>query len=508
MNGKGRVFANVMPPAKTAMYQSSPLFRQLPERSSLSLRDQICEMVSSAISSRAISPHVALPSCRQMAGRLGVSRNTVFSAYSRLTDLGLIVARDRAGYFVSPEFFARTHYPRDGYDAPAHITAPVRFPPSSLIPVDNPLDWRNYRYPFIYNQIDPDLFPVDHWRECARMALGRRHIPHWIGDSVESDNPELVEQLCHRLLMSRGLVTTPGEVLITLGAQNALSILSVLLARRKQPVAVEDPGYFGAFNAFRMTGNELVAVPVDSEGLIPAAIPKGVQAVFVTPSHQFPTMVTMPIARRRELLETAARQGFLVIEDDYETEMNFLARSSPPLRSLDRHQQVIYIGSFSKTISPGIRIGFMVAHRDIIHEARIVRGTMFRHPPTLIQEVVALFIRLGYFDAHLRNLERRYQRRWQTMRTAISRHLNMLAHFDNRGGTSFWLTGPEDFDTTVLRSRLKQRSVLIDSGQIFYLNQDHKNGLRLGFAYVPVEKLEDGIRLIAEEVKNLMGQGS
>ena len=181
----------------------------------------------------------------------------------------------------------------------------------------------------------------------------------------------------------------------------------------------------------------MVGVPVDREGIIPSAIPKGVRLVFTTPSHQFPTMVTMPPKRRVELLEAAETNDFLVIEDDYEAEMNFQARMSPPLRSLDQNQRVIYIGSLSKTVSPGLRIGFMVAHRDIIREARIVRGTMFRHPPTLIQEVVALFIRLGYFDAHLRKLERRYRRRWQAMRDAISTHLTMLEQYDNRGGTSF-----------------------------------------------------------------------
>ena len=177
---------------------------------------------------------------------------------------------------------------------------------------------------------------------------------------------------------------------------------------------------------------------------------------------------------------------------------------SPPLRSLDQNQRVIYIGSLSKTVSPGLRIGFMVAHRDIIREARIVRGTMFRHPPTLIQEVVALFIRLGYFDAHLRKLERRYRRRWQAMRDAISTHLTLLEQYDNRGGTSFWLTGPEHFDANLLRTRLRDRGVLIDRGQAFYLDQDKKNGLRLGFAFVPVETLEDGIRIIADEVWQLI----
>ena len=481
-----------------------PLFRKLPEDSNLSRRDQICELVSAAISARAVSPSVPLPSCRQMADQLGVSRNTVFAAYSRLIDLGLIVARDRSGYYVNREVFALPEGPETDQADLEEVPSPVAFPPSSLIPLDNPLDWRSYPYPFIYNQIDPDLFPVDDWRECARLALGRKNVSLWTGDSVESDSPYLVEQLRQRLLGSRGIVAKADEILITLGAQNALSVLGTLFAQFDQPVAVEDPGFFGAFNAFEMAGNRMIGVPIDREGLIPSAIPDGVKLVFTTPSHQFPTMVTMSAARRRELLEAAEQKDFLIIEDDYEAEMNFQARRSPSLRSMDRNQRVIYIGSLSKTVSPGIRIGFIVAHRDIIREARIVRGTMFRHPPTLIQEVVALFIRLGYFDAHLRTLERRYKRRWQAMRDAISTHLGMLEQYDNKGGTSFWLTGPEDFDATLLRTRLRERGVLIDRGETFYLDRNRKNGLRLGFAFVPVERLEDGIKIIAEEVKALL----
>lgn len=481
-----------------------PLFRKLPESSNLSRRDQICELVSAAISARAVSPQVPLPSCRQMADQLGVSRNTVFAAYSRLIDLGLIVARDRSGYYVNRDILALPEKPETDPTGGGKVPSPAKLPPSSLIPLDNPLDWKSYPYPFIYNQIDPDLFPVDDWRECARLALGRKNVKLWTGDSVESDSPYLIEQLRQRLLGARGILARSDEILVTMGAQNALSILGTLFANFDAPIAVEDPGFFGAFNAFRMAGNKLVGVPIDREGLIPSAIPAGVKLVFTTPSHQFPTMVTMSTARRRELLNAAEDKDFLIIEDDYEAEMNFQARSSPSLRSMDRNQRVIYIGSFSKTLSPGIRIGFMVAHRDIIREARLVRGTMYRHPPSLIQEVVAMFIRLGYFDAHLRNLERRYKRRWQAMRQAISTHLDMLNQFDNRGGTSFWLTGPEGFDATLLRARLRERGVLIDRGQTFNLDQSRKNGLRLGFAFVPVEKMEDGVQLIAQEVKKLM----
>lgn len=485
----------------------TPHLFKLPEASGLSLRDRICEVVSAAITSRALPHDRPLPSCRELAGQLDVSRNTVFAAYHRLIELGFLIARDRSGYFVNPDL-RMSLSPEDGEDEPARRghapPAPIEFEPSTLIPIENPLDWVRYPYPFIYNQFDPDLFPVDAWRECSRQALSRRQMPVWVGDSVESDSPRLVQQLRQRVLSYRGIYADDEEILVTLGAQNALCIVSMVLASRKRPIAIEDPGFHGARNAFHIAGHELVGVPVDHEGLIPSAIPAGSQLVFTTPSHQFPTMVTMPLSRRRALLEAAVENDFLVLEDDYEAEINYFTRPSPSLRSLDASGRVVYVGSLSKTISPGIRLGFIVAHRNVIREARTIRGVMLRHPPTIVQETAARFIRLGYYDAHLRNVERRYRKRWHTMRDAIRRHLGMLDMTDTLGGSCFWLTGPAGFDATELAARLKSRGVLVDKGQTFYLNNDNRRSFRVGFAYVPVGKLEEGVRIIADEVTKLL----
>lgn len=480
---------------------------KLPEGSELSLRDQICEAVSSAITSRSLACDQPLPSCRVLAAQLDVSRNTVFAAYNRLIDLGLVTSRDRSGYYISADALSLLASPGSSAVTGRHTVeapSPISFPASGLTRIDNPTDWTRYPYPFLYNQIDPDLFPVDAWRECSRQILGRKEMPFWTGDSIESDSRHLVEQLCQRLLTYRGIHARADEILITLGAQNALFLISLLFARRKEPVAFENPSFQGARNAFVLGGHRLVGVPVDEQGIITSAIPPGCQLVFTTPGHQFPTMVTMSQERREALLDAANANDFMVIEDDYEAEMNFLSKPSPSLRSLDRHQRVIYIGSLSKILSPGIRLGFIVAHPDIIRELRAIRGAVLRHPPTIVQETAALFFRLGYFDAHLRNIQRRFHKRWHAMRDAIARHLHMLEVTENEGGTSFWITGPPDFDATELRDRLRPRGVLIDRGQIFYLENDVRRNFRVGFAFVPLGKLEDGVKIIAEEVEGLI----
>ncbi|MEO0750545.1 MAG: PLP-dependent aminotransferase family protein [Pseudomonadota bacterium] len=478
---------------------------KLPANSPLNLRDQICEVVSAAITSESLAHDRPLPSCRELAKQLNVSRNTVFSAYNRLIDMEFLVSRDRSGYFVAPQMAALQTAQSATVDTNRQTApCPVSFRRNNLMPVVNPLDWNVYPYPFIYNQIDPDLFPVDGWRECTRQALGRKKMPVWASDSVESDSPQLIQQLRQRLLNTRGIYADDDEILITLGSQNALYILGMIFARSGKPIALEDPGFFGARNAFRLAGSELVGVQIDDNGIVPSAIPPDCQLVFTTPSHQFPTMVTMSQGRREELLEAAVAKDFIIIEDDYEAEMNYVAKSSPSMRSMDETGRVIYVGSMSKTISPGIRLGFIVAHRDIIREARIARGVMMRHPPTIVQEIVALFFQLGHYDSHLRNIERRYDKRWHAMNDGITKHLSMLQRTDSEGGTSFWLTGPDGFDASDLALRLREKGVLVDRGQDYYLGMNDKRSFRLGFAYVPVSKMDAGLQIIAAEVQALL----
>ena len=255
-----------MPPITRRLFK-------LPARSSLSLRDQICEAVSSAITSQALPFDQPLPSCRELAAQLTVSRNTVFAAYNRLIDLGLLTSRDRSGYYVSSNAEAlkvQTRNSADSAGANDGTPTPMTFASSNLTPIDNPTDWSDYPYPFLYNQIDPNLFPVDGWRECSRQALGRKEIAFWTGDSVESDSPQLIQQLRQRLLGYRGIHARDDEILITLGAQNALFIVSLLFPRDGRRIAVEDPGFQGARNAFLLAGHELVGVPVDREGNTPS----------------------------------------------------------------------------------------------------------------------------------------------------------------------------------------------------------------------------------------------
>jgi len=212
----------------------------------------------------------------------------------------------------------------------------------------------------------------------------------------------------------------------------------------------------------------------------------------------------MSEARRKELIAAAVEKDLIIIEDDYDVAMNAIAEPPLSLRSLDTSGRVIYVGSLSKIVSKGLRMGFIVAHRDIIRQARIARGVMMRHPPMIVQEILAIFFRLGHYDAHVQKIGGRFNERWHAMNDAIDTHLGMLKRSRTEGSTSFWLTGPEGFDSSLLAERLREKGVLIDKGQRYYLGNSDSRSFRLGFAYVPVSKFQSGVKLIADEVQAML----
>jgi len=481
-------------------------FLTLPKTSTLCLRDQVCELISSAIAQDLFPKAEPLPSCRALSGHLGVSRNTVHDAYCRLIDIGLVVSRDRSGYFVDDAVAELGRSSIASKDKKTSIPSPLEhvmaglLRPSDMAKVDHPNDWSNYPYPFVYNQIDPTWFPIKEWRESMRAAMASSGLVEWSRDAGGADSSNLIKQLQQRLLGYRGINAAPEEILVTSGAQNAISLLATLNAYVGRRVAIEDPCYPEARNAFEVAGNQLACVPVDRFGLIVDKIPADVGLVYTTPSHQFPTTVTMSVKRRLELCERAVRDDFLICEDDYEAEMNFVQKRERPIRALDTSGRTVYVGSLSKSVAPGLRIGYMVAHPDVIREAKAIRRSTMRHPPILLQDAMAHFIASGALDAHLRRMERRYRSRWEIILDALAEHLPDFDQQVSQGGTCVWLTAPKGIDTSILAQRLKQHGVLVDEGAAFYRDPSHgQRKLRIGFTALPRASLRDGIKLIAAE---------
>lgn len=477
---------------------------------STSIQTQIREMLVSAILGGQLSSGMPLPSSRQMAKSLGVSRNTVTLAYQGLVDDGFLNSRERSGFYVNPEILAGRAESVDPVPSvPGHAPdweTRLELRPSRQRNIEMLPDWLSYPYPFIYGQVDLSLFPIADWRECTRQALSRQSMGAWISDTRGADDPMLVEQIRTRLLPRRGILVSDDQILITLGAQNALYLLAGLLIGEDTVVAFEEPGYPDARNIFSLRTRRLKAIGIDDYGLPVDRRLDGCDYVFVTPSHQFPTTVTMPLERRKALLERASKRDFLIIEDDYECETSYVGEPTPSLKSLDTEGRVVYVGSLSKTLFPGLRLGYLVGPPELITEARALRRLMLRHTPNNNQRTTALFLAQGHHDALIHRLHRAYRERWERMGAALNRHLPDSSKVPTFGGTSYWVRGPQGLDAEELARQAIKEGIVFERGRVnFHAEDAPENCFRLGFSSIPTERIEPGIQRLAALIRRLAG---
>ena len=465
-----------------------------------SLQSQLRQALVKAILDNRIPVEVPLPSSRELSKQLGVARNTVVLAYQHLIDENYLLARERRGYFVNPEILdGRVESIRPL----SHVSqADPEFAEGPDVVMDllsqrnihRPLDWATYPYPFIYGQVDSSLFPVNDWREACRLSLRVGAISQWTHDRVDSDDELLVEQVHTRVLPRRGVWAERDEILITSGAQNALFLIAQLLLDKNTNFGIEDPCYVDARNIFGLFGGERITFPVGEQGVVTDDRLAQCKLMYVTPSHQCPTTTTMPLDARQRLLDEAMRNDVVIVEDDYESELNFVGKPTPALKSLDTKHRVIYVGSLSKTLAPGLRIGFMVGPPGFIKKARALRRLMYRHPPTNTQRTVGHFLALGHHDSALLRLSQAFRKRWETMDRALATHAPMSAIAPGFGGSSFWVQLPEQVSAKKLEEKAAEAGIVINAGDNYFADRNGpKNFCRLGFSSIPEEHIEAGI---------------
>ena len=462
------------------------------------LQQQIQSLVAEGILSGRLRAGEKLPSSRRLARHLGVSRITVTLAYTELQADDYITSRGRSGYYVSQTApRPRIEGTRSGGKSAVDWQRLVGTKFSDAAQLTKPADWSRYRYPFIYGQADAALFDHANWRLCALQALGLRDFEAMTADYNERDDPRLVEFIARHSLPRRGILAGPDEILVTLGAQNALWLTSEVLLGANRTAVIENPCYPGVAGILSQTSARVLPVDVDDGGLRVDAIPPETDVVFATPSHHCPTSVTMPVERRQALLARAARDDFLIIEDDYEFEMSFLTPPSPALKSLDREGRVIHVGSFSKSLFPGLRLGYLVGPTEFIREVRALRATVLRHPPGHVQRTAAYFMSLGHYDALIKRTAKALGARRKVMEKAIRENGLRIAG-GGQGGSSFWMQAPEGCDTVQLAATLQNDGVLIEPGASFFpYGKAPGNFYRLAYSSIPEDRIPGGITRIA-----------
>lgn len=476
----------------------------LPRDSALPLQLQLRSVVVQAILGGRLAPGAALPSSRDLAQMLSLSRNTVSASYQQLVDEGFLEAKPRHGVFVS-----RT--PRQLIpDAAANGAEAGHLPPSwtkrmvrtlSQLPtLSKPEAWRNYPYPFIYGTYDAQLFPTEDFRECCVRSLARSQLPQWTPDFETDDVADLIEQIRLRLLPKRGVFALKEEILVTVGAQQAFHLLAELLFDRYTRLGFEEPGYPHARNTFSLREPVCIPIPVDGEGACIDALP-ALDYLFVTPSHQSPTTSTLSLQRRKRLLQLAEEKDFVVIEDDYESENLYEGNPMPALKSLDRCGRVIYVGSLSKSLSPAVRLGYIVGPSAVIAELRVLRHAMVRHPSAFLQHAYALFISLGHHESHARRVNHAMQERVQLAAHSLSRHLPDFDFYLPRGGASIWVRGPAWLDGNELALTARRHGVLIEPGQVFFAAPPYPCPFfRLRLSSIAMDQIDAGLRALSAAV--------
>jgi len=479
--------------------------------SSATLQGRVKEMMVHSILVGLVPVGAKVPTGRALAIALGLSRNTVSLALQVLVDKGFLIAAPRSGLVVNGDILlgqAVHSSPQAARPSGMQWDARLVSSVAQQRNIIKPANWQDFTYPFVYGQFDTSLMPLKYWRDCVHQSLLVPAVKKWSQDFIDRDYDPLVDQILHRLLPARGIMARREEILVTAGAQMACYMLANVLLDQDTVVGIEDPGYPDARNNFKLRTSHVRPLPIDVNGLMASRALGQCAYAYVTPSHQCPTGVTMPLHRRHEILEIARKKNVVLFEDDHESELNFSGRPLPALKSLDADGRVIYLGSLSKTLAHGLRLGFIVGPAELIRELRALRRLILRHVPTNNAHIASIFIAQGHHDAFIRKLNVTYGERRAVLTSALARYMPEYKLSSSLGGSGAWIQGPGDVNATDLAKRCEARSVLIEPGAIFFSKPAvaTQSFFRMGYSAITGGLIEAGVRELYEASRDLVGQ--
>ena len=351
---------------------------------------RIYHAIRARILNGSLHPGEPLPSTRELADQLGVSRTTTISAYELLLAEGFIHSRQGARTIVAaganpkpnPVFHeAPIRLSRFG-EAAVHAGTGVPNRAKGMTPL---------RYDFVYGRSAVEVFPFEAWRRLL-LQRARKASLRTLDYGSANGSPALREAISAHLKRSRGVVCDSSQVIVVNGSQQALDLAARVLINPGDPVSIEDPHYQGAREVFRAAGARLLPVLVDRDGINPEQLTERSRIVFTTPSHQFPTGTVLSLARRLDLLAWAKNADAIIIEDDYDGEFHYEGQPVDSMQGLDTEGRVLYMGTFSRTIFPALRIGYLIAPKSLVPALTAAKWLCDRHTATLEQETLAEFI--------------------------------------------------------------------------------------------------------------------
>lgn len=456
-----------------------------------SLTVRIGRAISRDIQRGRLTPGARLPGTRHLARQLGVHRNTVVAAYEDLLAQGWLTARPGSGTFVSAELPDRPPSPgagatQVGYDLPPwqELRAPESEPPRGALTLNG-------------GSPDLRLVPTAALARAWRRALRQ---PHLLAYGDTRGLPRLRRALASMLAARRGLAVDADGLLVTRGAQMALALIARALVRPGERVAVEALGYPPAWQAFRDAGADLVPLRVDSDGVVvddlEQALADGpVRLVYVTPHHQFPSMAVLPAARRLRLLELARTHRMVVVEDDYDHEFHFEGPPVRPLGAMAPAGCVLSVGTLSKVLAPGLRMGWVAGPPQVVERLAAHRRYLDRQGDAVTEAAVAELLDDDTIPRHVRRMRRIYARRRDTLLEALERELGgVLSELPTPGGLALWPRVADDIDVGAWVRRCRERGVWFQPGATYAFDGGALPRVRLGYPGLDEAQLEEAAR--------------
>lgn len=463
------------------------------------------ECIRGAILDGSLAPSTRLPPSRDLATELQLSRNTVMYAYEQLLAEGYVHARIGSGTFVAstaPDAYLNAAQ-ASGTGA-ARSTMPGLSPRGARLLRDaaaSPVQWGA----FMPGVPDVTRFPYRRYAQIS-ARLWRKPDPALLSYSYDGGLPALREAVAAHLRLARSMRCTPEQVLITEGIHQAIDLVVRLLGSPGDVAWVEEPSYWGIRSILQISDIAMQPITVDADGMLVPSVAAGTPAprfVFVTPSHQYPLGAVMSLARRRALLELARQNGAWIIEDDYDSEFRFSGQPIPSLQGLEPDAPVIYIGTFSKTLFPGLRMGYLVLPPAMAMPFQVGHAELYRGGHLMTQAAIAEFMRCGEYAAHIRRMRLLYGKRRAVLAGLITRHLgpHSLHEHGSNAGLHLVLRLPDDADDQIIATACKARGILARPLSRYFIGSRVQQGLLLGYACVPDEEIGPAFEILLECIR-------
>ncbi len=474
------------------------------------LHRQVYEAIRTDILAGRLHPGDRLPATRLLAEELALSRTTVSAAYDQLRAEGYLLGRHGSGTYVAPDLPEETLQATPELPLPLGETRPVslsdwgrRISAPDYAPLLRGPGEEDFVYDFRPHRVAEDCFPVEAWRAAVDRTLRGDHLRH-LFYPPSAGHTDLRDAIAQHVQRYRAVACTADQVVIVNGSQQGLNLLAHLSLDRGDRVAVEDPGYPAARLALKAQGLEVSRIAVDGEGMMVERLESSGphRLVHVTPSHQDPTGATMSLGRRLALLDLAERTDCIVVEDDYDSEFRYEGRPVESLQGLDRYGLVVYAGTFSKSLLPGLRIGFLVLPTRLTGPLVTAKSLWDSGTPMLEQAALAEFLRSGDFERHIRRMRRLYAARRNALVGALSEFFgDEVTLGERQGGLSMLVTLDVPLSEGDVASRAAQAGIGLRVASPYYAIPPARPTFLMGFGAMSEERICQGVRRLAETIR-------